>query len=271
MARGRIISPDFWTDGKIILLSPFARLFFIGLWNFALCDLGHLNDDALGLKMKILPADPVDAGDLLNELMAAGRVERFATPEGKKFLIIPTFGDWQKADVRWNSRCPVCSAKPAETLPNSPKLSQTLPSLVELSQTLPNSALRGEERREEEKREKELLSDFFDSAFSAWPKQVLRKKAAAAFDVAARTYPGGPSALADVVTKYGTAYAATTPKQFTPALGVWLTGDRWTDELPAPRDQGRKPTRTESNLDFVAQLAREQSGAPTMELTQWTR
>ena len=120
MARGRIISPDFWTDGTIIGLTPYARLFYIGMWNFA-CDKGHLSDDALGLKLKILPADPVEAVDLLAELLGAGRLVRVIIGD-KPFLHIPTFPRHQSAsaDKRWATRCPACKlSQPLESLPES--------------------------------------------------------------------------------------------------------------------------------------------------------
>lgn len=109
MARIRTIKPEFWTDGTIIGLSFEARLFYIGLWNFTLCDRGHLPDDPLGLKLKVLPADPVDAGKLIQELLDAGRLAPVTGPEGRSFLVIPRFSDHQKVDSRWNSRCPVCT------------------------------------------------------------------------------------------------------------------------------------------------------------------
>ena len=57
MARIRTIKPEFWTDKKIIRLSRDARLFFIGLWNFA-DDNGVLEADPLQLKAWIFPVDP---------------------------------------------------------------------------------------------------------------------------------------------------------------------------------------------------------------------
>jgi hypothetical protein len=72
VARMRYLKPEFWTDSKVIRMSPFARLLFQGSWNFALCDAGHLDDDALALKLKVLPADPVNADELLEEVIATG-------------------------------------------------------------------------------------------------------------------------------------------------------------------------------------------------------
>lgn len=144
MARGRIISPDFWTDGKMITLSPFARLFYIGLWNFATCDKGHLPDDAVGLKLKILPADNIDASKLLAELMDAGRVIRVEIA-GEQFLQVPTFERHQSGsrDSRWKTRCPAC------------RLMETLESFPEHSSALPNSRNHKEEGRGGEASESE--------------------------------------------------------------------------------------------------------------------
>lgn len=120
MARIRTIKPDFWTDGKIISLSFEARLFYIGMWNFV-CDRGHIADDPLGLKLKILPNDAVNGSDLVDALVSAGLVRRIEIPDGRVFLEIPRFPDHQKVDARWNSRCPACAQ------PDSPKLTETHP------------------------------------------------------------------------------------------------------------------------------------------------
>jgi hypothetical protein len=109
VASGRILSPEFWTDVRMTQLSPLARLFYMGTWNFAYCDQGHLPDDAAELKFKILPADAGNGDDLLAELMGVGRIIRETTPGGKSFLRIPTFGDHQrKDDPRWARKCPIC-------------------------------------------------------------------------------------------------------------------------------------------------------------------
>jgi hypothetical protein len=137
MPRIRSIKPEFWTDGAIIALPYEARLFYIGMWNFA-CDRGHLSDDPLGLKLKILPADIVDGAVLLDALVSAGRVERVALPDGRGFLSIPRFNDHQRIDTRWNSRCGLCSHL------DSPNLTETHASLHKLT---PGGEGRGEERK----------------------------------------------------------------------------------------------------------------------------
>lgn len=136
MPRIRSIKPEFWTDGAIIALPFETRLFYIGMWNYA-CDRGHLSDDPLGLKLKILPADPVDGSELVQQLVDAGRVERVAL-EGRPYLSIPRFTDHQRIDTRWNSRCPVCAHL------DSFGLTETHVSLRDL---IPGGEGRGEERK----------------------------------------------------------------------------------------------------------------------------
>jgi hypothetical protein len=111
VARIRTIKPDFWTDGNMIGLSFAARLFYIGTWNFSLCDGGHLPDDAVGLKLKILPADAVDAVAIVDELLAAGRLLRRRSTAGRSYLYNPRLGEHQKTDARWQSRCPHCASE----------------------------------------------------------------------------------------------------------------------------------------------------------------
>ncbi|MEJ6490784.1 hypothetical protein PQI23_13740 [Leucobacter sp. USCH14] len=117
LARIRTIKPEFWTDGAMIRLPIEVRLFYIGLWNFA-CDRGHLEDDPLGLKLRILPADPVDSDSLVQQLVDAGRLRR-ATASGKAYLEIPSFADHQRVDTRWKSRCLMCAQ------PDSVELDET--------------------------------------------------------------------------------------------------------------------------------------------------
>ena len=95
MARIRTVKPEFWTDERIVDLSPFARLLFIGMWNFA-DDEGYLWDQPKTLKLKILPADDLDPAALIEELVTGGLLERMVDPEGKRALRIRGFQKHQK-------------------------------------------------------------------------------------------------------------------------------------------------------------------------------
>lgn len=132
MARIRSIKPEFWTDGVMVTLTPLARLLYIGMWNFA-CDGGHLENDPVSLKLRILPMDDVDARGLVAELLDTGRIRRRVMGDGREYLAILRFGDHQKVDARWNSRCPYCVAEnshgPTDAPPTSPKPPRDSPKL----------------------------------------------------------------------------------------------------------------------------------------------
>lgn len=111
MAKIRGVKPEYWTDDAVVELSIPARLLFIGLWNFA-CDNGHLEDKPRQIKMRIMPADDVDMGALLDELERHGRIERSGG-----VVTIPKFAEHQKPHKRWWKTCgqPWCNVPDGAT------------------------------------------------------------------------------------------------------------------------------------------------------------
>ena len=91
----------------------------------------------------------------------------------------------------------------------------------------------------------------FESAWAHWPKKVERADAYKRFRTACKKIP--VEQLSAAIIRFGDAYADTTERQFTPALGALLNGERWTDELPS-RPVG-KMTRGEENMQVVARYA----------------
>ena len=89
MARIRTIKPDFWTDEKLTECSMSARLFFIGMWNFA-DDNGNLTRSAKKMKMQIFPAESCDCEELIQELMAIGVLVEYEV-DGDKYMHIKGF------------------------------------------------------------------------------------------------------------------------------------------------------------------------------------
>lgn len=154
MARMRYVKPEYWTDSKIVQLSPWARLLYIGSWNFAICDAGHLDDDAMALKLKVLPADPIDAAETLEEIVATGRILRKTLPDGSSYLHIVKLSVHQKVDARWSPRCPYCTAErlesplegsggEADPPENTPERSPSPGASPKLSEPLRNSSQEG--------------------------------------------------------------------------------------------------------------------------------
>lgn len=134
MAGIRTIKPDFWTDEKIVELSPWARLFFIGLWNF--CDYeGRMSYSEKRLKMQIFPADSIDVAPLCAELRRTALITVYEI-SGETYLVVNQFKKHQKIDSRRLSK-----------LPPPPKISAEND---DLRRTAPNpSAIRERERERE--------------------------------------------------------------------------------------------------------------------------
>lgn len=92
MARIRTVKPEFWTDEKIVELSFEARLFFIGLWNYA-DDYGILEWSPKRIKMQLFPADNINIIELLHELHVAGLIIVYTESQ----LIPPNLSEYERA------------------------------------------------------------------------------------------------------------------------------------------------------------------------------
>ncbi|WP_284990875.1 hypothetical protein [Arthrobacter sp. efr-133-TYG-120] len=225
MARIRTIKPEFWTDGNVVKLSPLARLFFIGMWNFTLCDHGHVADDAFRLKLQILPTDDVDPDDLLGEIMAAGRVQRILDGDGRAYLHIKRFSDHQKIDPRWKTRCPACaqvdSLVPIET-PVS--LSEPQRDSAELALGRDGMGRDGKKTSSKPPASKE-----FDSFWASYPRKIGKDLARKAFEKALKR--ADPRTIMDGLETLRKEVAGK-DQQFIPHPSSWLNAGRWQDEAP---------------------------------------
>lgn len=104
MPRIRTIKPEFWTDEKIVELSPWARLFYIGLWNFA-DDNGVVEYKPKQLKMRIFPADKVDIESLVSELAKLKLILVYEV-EDAQYLQCPNLAKHQVIDKPRKSNLP---------------------------------------------------------------------------------------------------------------------------------------------------------------------
>lgn len=94
MSRIRSVHPGLWTDEAFVSLSAHARLLFIGIWNEC-DDKGLFAWSPLKLKMRLLPADNVDASELLAEIEAAELIRRYDFA-GKHFAAVRNFCKHQR-------------------------------------------------------------------------------------------------------------------------------------------------------------------------------
>ena len=239
MARIRTIKPSFWTDSKIVKLSPLARLFYIGMWNFADCDNGHLEDDPAALKRLIMPDDDVDADSLLRELVEAGRVARIQTLSGRKYLHVIRLANHQKLDSRWSPRCQVCT----ETRPNSPELTESQLNSPKHADTPRNSAQEriGKDSSNTSSTAARSMDDpDFVRFWDAYPRKVGKGEARKAWQRLIKTGTD-PTVIVAGAERY-----RDDPRRqlkYTKHPGPWLNAERWTDEPPdvgGPSDDWRR-------------------------------
>jgi hypothetical protein len=94
MARIRSIKPEFFSDEKIMELSPTARLAFIGLWCYA-DDSGNQDASVKQTHARIFPGDSVNVESCVAELLTHGLLMEYSV-NGSRYWNIPNFRKHQK-------------------------------------------------------------------------------------------------------------------------------------------------------------------------------
>jgi hypothetical protein len=103
MPRKRIIDPEFWSDEEIGQWSHAARLFYIGLWNFA-DDYGRFKAHNNLLKSQIFPYDvKINIENLKKELST--KVQWYET-DTLQYGYIKNFLKYQRIDRPSDSKLP---------------------------------------------------------------------------------------------------------------------------------------------------------------------
>lgn len=249
MARMRTIKPEFWTDSIIVTLSPFARLLYIGMWNFALCDDGHIENDPIRIKLQILPMDSIEIGSLLDELLDSNRISPFESSDGKKYFHIPTLKSQQKGDPRWNSRCPACkdavnaspnhrgvSARLSEPPRNSPELKKN--SLVEERRVEEGSKdLSIDESIDDTKKPRINIAADFAEWYAKYPRKEAKGAALKAFTKVRKTVT--LEELLTGVQRYSASIVGK-ERQHIALPATWLNAGRWEDDYGPIQNTGNQ-------------------------------
>jgi hypothetical protein len=89
MARARNIKPGFFRNADLVELPIETRLLFIGLWTLADRE-GRLEDRPKQIKMEIYPSDSFDVGSMLDQLHAAGFINRYEVG-ASRFIEVQNF------------------------------------------------------------------------------------------------------------------------------------------------------------------------------------
>lgn len=270
MPRIRSIKPEFWRSPSTAKASPRARLLYIAMWGWAddygvgewtpreLLGYAFPNDEDLGR---------TEFQCLCTEVAACFGTQ-FYVIKGRRFYCIPAWDEHQKNERRAQGKYPRPDDPDACIDAEVHTDTETHGSSVQtVGDTASGTGEQGTGNREQGKRgtgepARASVEHDFDEAYAHWPKKVERKAALEKYMVAGRKI--GWAVVQNAVIAFGDAYAATTEKQFVPALGVWLSKERWTDELPTAARPGTTPTRTDANVAFVSSLYEQQQ----MEIEQ---
>lgn len=94
MSRIRSVHPGFFKDDRLVPLSAFARLLFIGI-GIEADDKGTFEWKPVTIKMSVFPGDNVDVLALLAELECADAIRRYEV-DGRKYGAIRNFRRYQK-------------------------------------------------------------------------------------------------------------------------------------------------------------------------------
>ena len=261
MARIRTIKPGFFRSDDVTPLTYRARITWVGLWTYV-DDEGRGRDNARIIKGELWTLEDdmthVEVEEDLDELDRNDRISRYEV-DGKRFLVINKWLDHQVISRPTPSRFPEPTEENMQLHVPLTESSVSAQRVDTAGSGRGKGSGRGTGNREVSltaTTDSTRIDDLFDEAWTHWPKKVNKEPSRVKFKAACRKV--APEVLADDIARFGDAYASTTTKQFTPGLNVWLGNGRWTDELPTADVADRKPTRTDQNLDFVRQLAREE-------------
>ena len=118
MARYRRIKPEYWSDDKVIELTHSARLFFIGLWNFA-DDTGVHKNNPRQLKAEIFPADDISVNDVQEILRLLYEQALIVYNDDQSLLRIKGFLNHQKIDRPQPSKYVFVEGQPGQFVEQS--------------------------------------------------------------------------------------------------------------------------------------------------------
>ena len=97
-----MIDPEFWTDEEVVLWPFEARLFFLGLLNFA-DDEGRFVANPVKLKLQIFPNDPVAVDNLMS--IVSKKVDWYEV-DGMKYGFVRKFKEYQSISHPQPSKLP---------------------------------------------------------------------------------------------------------------------------------------------------------------------
>ena len=248
-----MVSPEFYTDEKILELPIPARLMFIGIWNHA-DDEGIIKNSPKQLKVQIYPADEeITLNTIIEyvEMMVNLKLLTKGTNiDDSPLLKITKWTDHQKINRPTLSRYVFAPLQITDGSVNAHgSISEDSVSdhggLIEDSRpievNIKEVKLKEVNRKERSKKnpEKQIKQDFtFDSVYSIYPVKKSKQASEKAFNrIPKKTmndFIQGLKAHIEHWERYGI------DKQFIPHLSTFINQRRWEDELIAPTNEQPK-------------------------------
>ena len=252
MSRKRMISPEFYTDEKVLELPIPARLMFIGIWNHA-DDEGIIKNSPKQLKVQIYPADEeITINTVIEyvEMMVKLKLLTKGTNiDDSPLLKITKWTDHQKINRPTLSRYVFSPLQITDqSVSTHGALSEdsvndhggliedSLPIEVNRSKVnIKEVKLKEVNRKERSKKnpEEQKKQDFtFDSVYSIYPIKKSKQVSMKAFNrIPKKTLNDFIQGL-EAHIEYWEKYAV--DKQFIPHLSTFINQRRWEDELIVP-------------------------------------
>ncbi len=273
MAKTRMLKHDLRTSEKVASWPREIRYFWALLWGYV-DDHGKAKDSPLLVKADCFPLDEDITATTMDEwlwhLSEAGVIARY-TVDDTNYLAVVNWSEHQKPPH------PTRDILPGENDPRAVRR-ELHASRMKDAGSMPEDFTHGlgwvesgigsvfgsESSLAVMDSAPQNLDALFETAYSHWQKKVDRKAALEKFKAAAKRI--GADTLAAHIVRFGDAYTATTEKKYTPALGVWISHERWTDDLPTAdtpkRDTRQTPTeRAAQTLTLATDIDMKGLGA----------
>lgn len=217
MARIRTVKPQFFKDGDLFDAEEQTklplRMAFVGLWTVADRE-GRFKWKPRDIKPDVLPFDNVNMADVLDALVACGKIQKY-TAAGQEYGYIPGFLAHQRVNKR----------EAESTIPEPPKQHSAREKRVraraEQVRAPDESVGKGKERKGKEG------DNDFDIFWEACPKKVAKVAAEKAYLKARESTE--PAILLAGIRRYAISQDGKDPA-YTKHPATWLNGGCWTDE-----------------------------------------
>ena len=233
-----MVSPEFYTDEKILELPIPARLMFIGIWNHA-NDEGILKNSSKQLKMQIYPADEDMTLSLIKQyldlMVSLKLLTKGTNIDGTDLFKVTNWSDHQKINRPTLSKYVFTPLQLSEdsvrthgglsedSLPIEANIKEVKLKEVKLKE----DKLKVKENSSKAKDDKDEFT--FDRFYQLYPRKIKKKNAEAAFK---RLSHKDKISAIQGIDRYNMHWSRNrVDKEFIPHPATWLNARQWEDDL----------------------------------------